>query len=113
MTIGIAGCGGMGGLVAQILLRAGIGTIKIADTEVFDASNINRQFGAQRHTIGQNKAITTAKMLRATSDDTSIHVYPKGITEEYVDSFVDGCDLILDEIEYWSLAGRILLHIKA
>lgn len=112
-TIGIAGCGGMGGLVAQILLRAGVGTIKIADTEVFDTSNINRQFGATYKTIGHNKAFATATLLRETTDDTTIHVYPKGITEEYVDDFVNGCDLILDEIEYWALSGRIMLHQKA
>src|SRR5690606_20489470 len=35
-TVGISGCGGMGGLLAQILLRAGIGHIKIADNSAFD-----------------------------------------------------------------------------
>ena len=113
LTVGIAGCGGMGGLVAQILLRAGIGTIKIADTETFDVSNINRQFGAMRTTIGQSKALATARLMRNITDDTTIYVYPKGITPEYVDHFLEGCDLVLDEIEYWALAGRILLHKKA
>ena len=113
LTIGIAGCGGMGGLPTQTLLRTGIGTLKIADTEVFDDSNINRQFGAMRTTSGQSKAFVTAKLLRQTSDDTTIHVYPHGITEESVDQFLEGCDLVLDEIEYWAVAGRILLHQKA
>lgn len=112
-TIGIAGCGAMGGMTAQILLRAGIGCLKLADTETFDASNINRQFGATRHTIGKSKAIVTARMLHDIANDVEIHVYPRGITEQTVDEFVDGCDLILDAVEYWALAGRILLHRKA
>lgn len=113
MTVGIAGCGAMGGMTAQILVRAGIGRLKLADTETFDASNINRQFGATRHTIGKSKAIVTARMLNDIADDVEIHVYPKGITEDTVEEFVEGCDLILDAVEYWALAGRILLHQRA
>src|SRR5574338_557700 len=58
--VGFSGCGGMGGLVAQILLRMGVGTLKIADLEKFDASNISRQFGATRSAIGVSKAFATA-----------------------------------------------------
>jgi molybdopterin/thiamine biosynthesis adenylyltransferase len=109
-TVGIAGCGGMGGLVAVTLLRLGVGTIKIADNEAFDVSNLNRQFAATMATIGESKAIETARMLRAIADDTIIEVYPQGITEETVHSFVDGCDIICDEIEFWATGARILLH---
>src|SRR5690348_8583872 len=69
-TVGISGCGGMGGLLAQILVRAGVGTIKIADNSTFDESNINRQFGATRSTIGVSKAAATAKALRSITDDS-------------------------------------------
>ncbi|HYF28845.1 MAG TPA: ThiF family adenylyltransferase, partial [Candidatus Paceibacterota bacterium] len=51
-VVGIAGCGGMGGAIAQSLLRLGVGEIRIADPEVFDISNINRQFAARRDSIG-------------------------------------------------------------
>lgn len=113
MTVGIAGCGGMGGLVAQILLRAGVGTLKIADCEAFDLSNLNRQAGATLSTIGVSKAFATARLLRNTTDDATVIVYPEGINEACVDHFLEGCDLVLDEIEYWAVAGRILLHQKA
>lgn len=112
-TVGIAGCGGMGGLVAQILLRIGIGTLKIADCEVFDVSNLNRQAGAVQETIGRSKAFSTAQLLRNTCDDTTVIVYPHGINEDCADHFLSGCDIVLDEIEYWALAGRILLHQTA
>ena len=111
--VGIAGCGGMGGLVAATLLRLGVGEIRIADTEVFDVSNLNRQFAATKGTIGKSKAFETAKMLRAITDDTRIIVYPQGIKEETVESFTSGCDVICDEIEFWAVAGRIILHETA
>jgi molybdopterin/thiamine biosynthesis adenylyltransferase len=109
-TVGIAGCGGMGGLLAATLLRAGIGTMKIADPETFEASNINRQFAARTNSIGLSKAMETAKQLREIASDTSIHVYPEGIGEATVKDFVSGCDVIADELEFWAVGARLLLH---
>ena len=65
-AIGIAGCGGMGGLLAQIFIRLGIGEIHIADCEVFDVSNLNRQFAAARGTIGVSKAFSPPLLYTAT-----------------------------------------------
>lgn len=109
-VVGIAGCGGMGGLIAATLLRLGVGEIRIADTEVFDVSNLNRQFAANKETIGRSKALETAKLLRAIADDTTIIVYPEGVTERTAEDFVDGCDVVCDEIEFWAVGSRILLH---
>ena len=112
-VVGIAGCGGMGGLASSVLLRTGIGEIRIADNERFDASNINRQFGARKDTVGMHKAFETARLLRAIADDSTVEVYPMGITEESVRGFVHGCTVVLDEIEFWALGSRMLLHRAA
>ncbi|KKS44098.1 hypothetical protein A2567_01280 [Candidatus Azambacteria bacterium RIFOXYD1_FULL_42_11] len=113
ITIGIAGCGGMGGLLGQIFVRLGIGEVRIADCESFDVSNINRQFAATRITVGKSKAIETAKKIRETTDDTTLLVYPGGICEESVSGFLNGCDVVCDEIEFWAVAARILFHQAA
>lgn len=112
-VIGIAGCGGMGGMLAERFLRLGVGEIRIADPEVFDISNINRQFGATRQTVGKSKAFETARMLRDIVDDTTLVVYPQGISEEVVNNFLNGCDVVCDEIEFWAVGSRILLHQRA
>lgn len=112
-AIGVAGCGGMGAQLAEKLLRLGVGEIRVADIERFDASNINRQFAATRSTIGEFKAFATAKMLRGISDDSIVVVYPQGIAPETADHFLDGCDAICDEIEFWAVGARILLHERA
>lgn len=112
-VVGIAGNGGMGGLLAQALLRVGVGAIKIGDSETFDVSNINRQFGATRKTIGVSKAFATTRMLRNITDDTTLIVYPQGITETTVGDFVEDCNVICDEIEFWAIGSRILLHQEA
>lgn len=112
-VIGIAGCGGMGGLLASIFVRLGVGEVRIADSEVFDASNINRQFGAGKKTIGKSKAVETANLVRNISNDTTLVVYAHGIQPDTVESFLDGCDVVCDEIEFWAIGSRILLHQEA
>lgn len=112
-VIGIAGCGGMGGLLASVFTRAGVGEVRIADCETFDVSNINRQFAATRNTVGASKAFTTARLTRAVTDDNTLVVYPEGITEETTDDFLAGCDAVCDEIEFWAVGARILLHERS
>ncbi len=112
-TIGIAGCGGMGGMLASTFLRLGVGEVRIADCENFDVSNINRQFGAKRGTVGLSKAFETASQSREVTDDATLVVYPQGITEATAADFVDGCDIICDEIEFWAVHARIMLHRAA
>lgn len=112
-TVAIAGCGGMGGLLASILLRLGIRTLKIADPELFDESNINRQFGAGKSSLGKSKALITAKLLREIADDTNLIIYPMGINNHVVEDFVSGADLVCDEIEFWAHGARLSLHEKS
>ena len=111
--VAIAGCGGMGGYLAMGLLRLGVGELRIADLESFDISNLNRQWAANKSTIGKSKAFETAHMLRNIATDTTISVYPMGITNEMLPEFVSGCDIIIDEIEFWELSAPIILHQKA
>lgn len=111
-TIGIAGCGGMGGALGAIFVRLGVGEVRICDPEVFDVSNINRQYGAMRCTVGKNKAFETARLIRMTSDDTTLVVYPQGFCADMADDFVEGCDVICDQIEFWATGARVLLHQK-
>ncbi len=112
-AIAIAGCGGMGGELAETFLRLGVGEIRIADNEFFETSNINRQFGATRFTVEKSKALETARMMRAIADDTIVVACPTGISEGNVFDFLHGCHVLCDEIEFWCIGSRILLHCAA
>jgi len=112
-TVAVAGCGGMGGVAAELLLRAGIGEIRIADLELFDPSNIHRQIAAGVDTVGIAKVFATAKRLRGITDDTTLVVYPQGVVPATFAHFVEGADLVLDEVEAWAIAARIGLHREA
>lgn len=53
VVIGIAGTGGIGGQLAQRLVRMGVRNLKLADPDTFDISNMNRQMGADLQHIGK------------------------------------------------------------
>ncbi len=111
-VVGIAGCGGMGGDLGKKLVCLGVKKIKIADNDVFDATNVHRQAAATRWNIGKSKALETANMIRSVTDDCFVDVYPQGICEETVDEFLAGCDIVCDEVEFFA-PERILLHQRA
>ncbi len=112
-TVAVAGCGGMGGVAAELLLRAGIGEIRIADLELFAPSNIHRQIAAGVDTVGISKVLATARRLRSITDDTTLVIYPQGVVPSTFARFVSGANLVLDEVEAWALAARIGLHREA
>ena len=54
--VAIAGMGGVGGHHLLTLARLGIGAFTIADFDVFEVENFNRQAGAMLSTVGREKA---------------------------------------------------------
>lgn len=110
LTIGLAGCGGIGGMAASRLGRLGVGKIKLADPDTFDISNINRQVGASPTNRNRNKAEVVAEMVHDVTPDVDLEIYPEGITPESAGEFVDGCDYILDQMEFYEIKNRYALH---
>ena len=49
------GVGGVGGWVAETLVRSGVGHLTVVDYDVVQESNLNRQIAATAGTIGEKK----------------------------------------------------------
>ena len=60
----VVGLGGVGAYAAEMIARAGVGRMTIADADVVSESNINRQLIALHSTIGQEKSELMAQRLR-------------------------------------------------
>jgi hypothetical protein len=82
----------------------------ICDIGSFDESNINRQWGASKRTVNKDKALSTAKALRLLADDCDLYVCPSGLNERTADFLIQGRSVVIDMIEFWNLADRVLLH---
>jgi molybdopterin-synthase adenylyltransferase len=63
-TVLVAGLGGLGGFLAELLARVGVGRLLLADGDHFTPANLNRQLLATQETLGLNKAEVTARRLR-------------------------------------------------
>lgn len=70
------GVGGVGGHVAEALVRAGIGSITLVDDDVIAESNLNRQIIATRHTLGQPKVNAAAARLLAINPGCKVQTVP-------------------------------------
>jgi hypothetical protein len=113
VTVGIAGLGGSGGALVSILARNGFGSFKIADPDVFEVHNIQRQIFAEEATVGENKAAVTARAIRGINPDARVEVFEEGVTEENVGRFLDGCDFVHEVVDLSALPVKILLHQQA
>ncbi|ONH28813.1 ThiF family adenylyltransferase [Pseudofrankia asymbiotica] len=109
-VIGIAGTGGIGGSSTLRFVRMGVRNLKLADSDSFDVSNIQRQVGADLDHLGRNKAEVVGEMAFELTRDVNIDVFPDGITAENADEFVQGCDVILDQIDVYTVDAHYALH---
>jgi tRNA A37 threonylcarbamoyladenosine dehydratase len=74
----VAGLGGVGSVAAESLVRAGIGEITIADSDLIQASNINRQIPALHSTLGQSKISAMKSRLLDINPHLKVHlIIPK------------------------------------
>jgi len=99
-VVALAGAGGDGGLVAEMLVRAGVREIRVADPEEFGIENTNRQAFCNSSTVGMNKAEAVAEGLRLINPNAIVKVYNEGVHEDNVDEFVRGADVVIDETEF-------------
>lgn len=112
-TIAIAGAGGDGGLLAERLVRFGIGRLILADPETFEPANSNRQFAANQKNIGKNKAEAVANELLLMNPGLEVIFYEEGITKENVTEIINAADIVIDEIEYSLPVLSVMLHREA
>jgi len=99
-TIAIAGAGGDGhDLALAIAMMAGPTEIRIADPETFVPENSNRVAWAHTDTYGRLKVDVLRESIQKIRPNTRVISYPEGVTNDNVDDFVRGADLILDESE--------------
>lgn len=78
----IAGVGGTGGQLALDLARLGVGHLTLADFDVYERHNMNRQAGCFESTLGHPKIDVIARMCRDINPRLCIHRRPEGVTAE-------------------------------
>lgn len=104
--VAIAGMGGVGGIHLLTLARLGIGAFHIADFDVFNVVNFNRQAGATVSNLGRPKAEVMAAMARDINPELDIRVFPQGVDNSSLGEFLAGVDVYVDGLDFFAFAAR-------
>jgi sulfur-carrier protein adenylyltransferase/sulfurtransferase len=104
--IAIAGMGGVGGVHLLTLARLGIGAFNIADFDVFDIANFNRQAGAGMSSLGKPKAEVMAALAKDINPDVNIRIFPKGVSKDNLSDFFADVDLYVDGLDFFVFSIR-------
>jgi molybdopterin/thiamine biosynthesis adenylyltransferase len=106
----VCGVGGMGGAALQSLVRAGVGSLAIADMDVFERSNLNRQLFATLDTVGKLKVGVTADALRRINPTLGLTIYGAEWVEQ-LDEILAEHKVVVNGMD--DLAAGIALYRKA
>lgn len=92
----VVGAGGLGSPVALYLAAAGVGGITLADHDVVDLTNLQRQIAHDMASLGDNKAESAARRMAAMNPDVAITALPARLEGDELARRVGEADLVLD-----------------
>src|SRR6185437_9269941 len=94
----LIGCGALGSHIADTLVRAGIGYLRIVDRDVPVQSNLQRQslFDEQDVVDGIPKAIAAAKRLTAANSEVSVDPRVLDVNSSNIESLITDVDFVVD-----------------
>lgn len=97
----VVGLGGVGAYAAEMIARAGVGRMTVADADTVSPSNINRQLVALHSTVGRPKADVLAERLRDIDPQIDLRVICKYIRDAETDALLDAAryDYVVDAID--------------
>lgn len=94
----IIGVGGLGGNVANNLVRLGIGELLLIDFDVFERSNLNRQLFSNQTNIGSSKVVIVKEKLLEINPNCTINILNQKIEEVSIDT-LDKYDFMIDAVD--------------
>lgn len=114
----VVGLGGVGAYAAEMIARAGVGRMTIADADVISESNINRQLIALHSTVNRPKTEVMAERLRDINPKIELTIVSRFIKDDETDALLDSdkFDYVVDAIDTLSpklalIKGALDRHI--
>ncbi len=92
----VVGAGGLGSPVALYLAAAGVGQLVLADADVVELSNLQRQIAHGMDDLGRNKAESARESALALNPHCTIEVLADHLDGPALERVMTGIDLVLD-----------------
>ncbi|GKU80202.1 ThiF family adenylyltransferase [Paenibacillus sp. L3-i20] len=105
----IVGCGALGSSLAQHMVRAGVGEVRIIDRDFVEPSNLQRQvlFNEADALAAVPKAVAASEKLRLINSQIQIVAHVADVNAHTAWHFAKGADIVLDGTD--NAATRLLL----
>jgi len=106
----VCGCGALGSVVAEILVRAGVGLVRIVDRDFLELNNLQRQVLYDEQDVGEGlpKAIAAANKLRRINSEIAIEPVVADVTYRNIGELAGDVDVIVDGTD--NFAVRFLVN---
>ena len=109
-TIAVAGLGGIGCVIPEMLVRTGIGHLKLADPGIYSPADLGRQLYATTKTLGRNKAEVAKERLLEINPYCHVEIFASGVQKENIFEILKGVDILCDQSD---APSQIILQCRA
>ncbi len=92
----IVGAGGLGSPALLYLAAAGVGKIGIADGDVVDISNLQRQIAHGTSDLGRSKALSAQEAIKEINPECEVQIFSQRLSIENIRQTLRGYDVVLD-----------------
>ncbi|MEA3505794.1 MAG: sulfur carrier protein ThiS adenylyltransferase ThiF [Bacteroidota bacterium] len=106
-TVGIAGAGGLGSNCAVALARSGIGKLIIADFDVVEKTNLNRQYFFLDQ-IGEMKVVALKENISRINPETEVEAHSIKLDEKSIVELYAECDIIVEAFDKAEMKSMII-----
>jgi molybdopterin-synthase adenylyltransferase len=109
----VCGCGALGSVIANTLVRAGVGHVRIVDRDFLELNNLQRQvlYDEDDVAAGLPKAIAAQNRLRRINSEIEIEAIVADVDHTNIGQLLDGVDAIVDGTD--NFETRFLLNDAA
>jgi adenylyltransferase/sulfurtransferase len=109
----VCGCGALGSVLAGLLVRAGVGRVRIVDRDFVEINNLQRQMLFDEADVAAQmpKAIAAAEKLRRANSQVAIEPIVADINYANIGQFCEGVDAIVDGTDNFEV--RFLINDAA
>ena len=107
----IIGLGALGCVSADLLVRAGVGRVRLVDRDVVEMVNLQRQTLYSESDVDRPKAEAAAERLRRVNSSIRIDAVPRDVHSGTVTDIVEGASLVVDGTD--NFETRFLLNEAA
>jgi adenylyltransferase/sulfurtransferase len=106
----LVGCGALGSVLAETMVRGGVGRLTIVDRDFVELSNLQRQSLFEEEDAARSlpKAVAAEARLRRANSEVAVHAIVADVDGSNADAFVRGMDLVLDGTD--NFETRFLLN---